>query len=174
MLDRLLAPRAAAALVLLGAAATIAGAFYFEHVLGYVPCKLCLAERMPYYFAMPLAATAALAPTRLSRFLLGLIALVLLYGVYLGIYHAGAEWAFWAGPSDCGGGSGAGPADVGNFLNELQTKQVVDCSVAAWRFLGLSLAGWNAVIAATLALIAAIGALRPARPSHRPGRSPRG
>ena len=32
---------------------------------------------------------------------------MLLYGAGLGVYHAGAEWGFWPGPTDCGGGSGA-------------------------------------------------------------------
>ena len=167
MTDRLLSPRGAALLVLVGAALTIGGALFFEHRLGYVPCKLCLTERVPYYAAMPLAALAALLPPRISRLALGLIALVLLYGAGLGTYHAGAEWGWWAGPSDCGGGSGAGPADVGGFLNELATKQVVDCTVAAWQFLGLSLAGWNALIAFVLAALAGSAALRPDQLSTR-------
>jgi disulfide bond formation protein DsbB len=37
---------------------------------------------------------------------------------------------------------------------------VVDCSTAAWRFLGVSLAGWNALIGAALGSIAGSAALR--------------
>ncbi len=166
--------------VALGAALTVGGALVFEHGLGYVPCKLCLTERVPYYLTVPLALLAAFLPPRPARFALGLVALVMLYGAGLGVYHAGAEWAFWPGPNDCGGGAGAGPADVGDFLKSLETVRPVDCTTAAWRFLGLSLAGWNAVIAAGLALVAAVGALglvpgagRWAQPSigpHQPGR----
>ncbi|WP_336486076.1 disulfide bond formation protein B [Methylobacterium nigriterrae] len=152
--------RGTALLVLLGAAATVGGALVFEHVLGYVPCKLCLTERIPYYAAIPLAAVALGAPGRLARLTLGLAALVLLYGAGLGVYHAGAEWGFWPGPTDCGGGSGANPDSVGDFLDALKTTRVVDCSTAAWRFLGVSLAGWNALIAAVLAALAGRAALR--------------
>ncbi|KAB1070693.1 disulfide bond formation protein B [Methylobacterium planeticum] len=157
--------RAAALLVLLGAALTVGGALVFEHVLGYVPCKLCLTERVPYYLAIPLAGIAVAAPERLSRLALGLVALVLLYGSGLGAYHAGAEWGFWPGPSDCGGGSGPNPGAVGDFLDALKTTRVVDCSTAAWRFLGISLAGWNAVIAAVLASLAGTAALSRGSPA---------
>ena len=164
--------RAAALIVAFGAALTVGGALVFEHGLGYVPCKLCLTERVPYYLAVPLALGAVLLPPRLARFVLGLVALVLIYGAGLGVYHAGAEWGFWPGPSDCGGGSGAGPADVSDFLKNLETVRPVDCTAAAWRFLGVSLAGWNALIAAGLGLLAAAAALlaQPSRGPHQPGR----
>ncbi|MCJ2028511.1 disulfide bond formation protein B [Methylobacterium sp. J-043] len=164
--------RAAASIVAFGAALTVGGALVFEHGLGYVPCKLCLTERVPYYLAVPLALGAILLPPRLARFVLGLVALVLIYGAGLGVYHAGAEWGFWPGPSDCGGGSGAGPADVSDFLKNLETVRPVDCTAAAWRFLGVSLAGWNALIAAGLGLLAAAAALlaQPSRGPHQPGR----
>ena len=166
MTPALLAPRRAALLVLAGAALTIAGALVFQHGLGYVPCKLCLTERQPYYAAMPLALAAALAAGAsrgAARALLGLAALALVVGAGLGLYHAGAEWAFWPGPSDCGGGAGAAPAGVADFMRSLETTRVVDCTQAAWRFLGVSLAGWNAVVAAVLAALAGAAALHPAQ-----------
>ena len=149
----------AALLVLAGAILTVGGALVFEHGLGYVPCKLCLTERIPYYLTIPLAAAVPFLPARLGRLVLGLVAVAMLYGAGLGAYHAGAEWGLWQGPTDCGGGSGAAPADVGSFLDSLKTTRVTDCSTAAWRFLGVSLAGWNALIAAALATIAGRGAL---------------
>ncbi|GEP10872.1 disulfide bond formation protein B [Methylobacterium gnaphalii] len=155
-----------ALLLLAGAALTVGGALFFEHVLGYVPCKLCLTERVPYYLTLPLAGLAALLPGRVSRLILGLIALVMLYGAGLGAYHAGAEWGFWPGPSDCGGGSAAA-ANVEDFLKDLAVKQTVDCTKAAWTFLGISLAGWNALIAAALGIFAGLAALS-RQPTTRP------
>jgi disulfide bond formation protein DsbB len=37
---------------------------------------------------------------------------------------------------------------------------VIRCDEASWWFLGLSFAGWNAVVSAALAAIAAFGATR--------------
>ncbi|AWB25959.1 disulfide bond formation protein B [Methylobacterium currus] len=160
MAHALTAPRPAALLVLVGAAATVGGALIFQHVLGYVPCKLCLTERQPYYLAVPLLAAALLLPRRPASWLLALVAVIFLVGAGLGAYHAGAEWGFWPGPSDCGGGAGPAPAGVNDFLKALESTRPVDCTAAAWRFLGISLAGYNALIAVVLAAFAGIAALR--------------
>jgi disulfide bond formation protein DsbB len=152
--------RQAALAVALGAAATIGGALVFEHVFGYVPCKLCLIQRNPYYLAIPLGILAALLPPRWTRSGLWLLALVFVVSATLGAYHSGVEWGLFAGPSDCGGGAGAGAGNVGDFLNQLQNTRVVSCTEAAWRFLGLSLAGWNVLISLGLAALAAMAAAR--------------
>ncbi|WP_414472106.1 disulfide bond formation protein B [Microvirga sp. M2] len=151
--------RQAALAVVLAAAATIGGALVFEHGFGYVPCKLCLIQRNPYYVAMPLGVVAALLPPFWTRAGLWLLALVFLVSAGLGAYHAGVEWGFFVGPSDCGGGSGAGAGNVGDFLSQLQNTRVVSCTAAAWRFLGLSLAGWNVLISLALAAFAAKAAV---------------
>jgi len=146
---------ALASALILGAVLTL------QYGYGYAPCKLCLTERLPYYAALPLGLAALFAPERFARLALGLAALGLLYGAGIGIYHAGAEWGFWPGPSDCGGGTGANPGQIADFLNALQTTKVVDCSVAALRVLGVSLAGWNAAASFVLASLAGTAAARP-------------
>jgi disulfide bond formation protein DsbB len=42
----------------------------------------------------------------------------------------------------------------------IERATVVSCSEASWRMAGLSFAGWNAVISALLAAIAAWGAAK--------------
>ncbi|EIM27186.1 disulfide bond formation protein B [Microvirga lotononidis] len=152
--------RQAALAVALGAAATVGGALVFEHVFGYVPCKLCLIQRNPYYIAIPLGLVAALLPPRFARAGLWLLALVFVVSAGLGAYHSGVEWGFFVGPSDCGGGSGAAVGNVGDFMSQLENTRVVSCTQAAWRFLGLSLAGWNVLISLGLAAFAASTAAR--------------
>jgi disulfide bond formation protein DsbB len=46
----------------------------------------------------------------------------------------------------------------GGVAGAIEHAQVVSCSEASWRMLGLSFAGWNAVISGLLAAIAAYGA----------------
>ena len=151
---RSLTRRTALAAILVAAAASIAGALIFEHGLGLRPCKLCLQQRIPYYLAMPLAAVAIVVPPRWQRAALLGLTLIFVVSAGLGIHHAGVEWGFWLGPSDCGGTPAAQAGSMGDFLNQLQTTRVVSCTEAAWRFLGLSLAGWNAVISLGLAGLA--------------------
>lgn len=151
----------ASAVVAAVAALTIAGAWFFQLVLDIRPCPLCLEQRYAYYLAIPLAALVAFAASRgASRNLLvaGLIvlALALLANAGLGVYHAGVEWGFWQGPTDC-----SGPivdfGNTGNLLDGLNKVKVIRCDEVQWRFLGLSLAGYNVLISLGLAAVAAWG-----------------
>jgi disulfide bond formation protein DsbB len=157
-------PLPALALIIAAAgAATVAGAWFFQYGLGLAPCPLCLQQRWPYYLAVPLAALVAVGANHgaSQRALAGgliVVALLLLWGAALGVYHAGIEWKWWAGPQDCAGASFSGGA-AGDLLRRMQTAQVVRCDEAAWRFLGLSLAGWNVVISLALTATAIAGVI---------------
>jgi disulfide bond formation protein DsbB len=146
------------------ALAAILGAWGFQIFGGYVPCKLCLEERIPYYVGLPLLAIALVGLVRMPsstavRVLLGIVALIFVVGVGLAVYHAGAEWKFWAGPSDCGGGV-ATTGNAGDLLGQIGHTKVVSCTDAAWRLLGLSFAGWNAVVSALVVIGLTTAALR--------------
>jgi disulfide bond formation protein DsbB len=148
------------ALVILAiAVASISGAFVFE-ALGYPPCELCLKERIPYYAAIPFAGLAAFFAARRSRAILraAFVALALIFAAstVFGAYHAGIEWRFWPGPTECTGVLDRA-ASVSDFLKQLQSVKVARCDIAALRFLGLSLAGWNALISVLLAWLATLG-----------------
>jgi disulfide bond formation protein DsbB len=135
-------------------ALTLAGAWYFQLVLGLEPCPLCLDQRIPYYLAIPLGVAVGILrneqPARVGLVLLGIVMAI---GAGYGVYHAGIEWGFWQGPAACAGGAATVP--TGDILSSLKGSQrVVSCSEAAWRFLGLSLAGYNVLIASGLAALA--------------------
>ncbi|MDQ6869757.1 MAG: disulfide bond formation protein B [Pseudomonadota bacterium] len=149
------------ALVILAiAVSSIAGAFLFE-ALGYAPCELCLKERIPYYAAIPFAGLAVLfaarGPRSLLHAVLCIVALIFAASAIFGAYHAGVEWGFWPGPLEC-----SGPLDraasADDFLKQLQNLKLTRCDAPALRILGLSLAGWNAVVSAGLAALAVAGA----------------
>ena len=148
-----------AAILFSVAFATILTAHVFERYGGYLPCHLCLQERYAYYFAVPASViaffTARAESFSLTRILLAAIALAFVLNAGFGIYHSGVEWKWWAGPTECSGGSvlSFGPEGV-----DIENAKVVACDQAAWRFLGLSFAGWNAVVSGLLAAIAAYGA----------------
>lgn len=156
-----LSPAQLAALILIVTTGTIAGAWIFQS-FGYAPCELCLKQRIAYYYAIPLSALTLLM-TRMPRYasLAGaaFVALMLLFifNSGFGIYHSGVEWGFWPGPSECTGAVQKAGA-VTDFLKQLESVKVVRCDAVAIRILGLSLAGWNAVICACLAFGAWLGA----------------
>jgi disulfide bond formation protein DsbB len=146
-------------------AATVGTALGFQHIGGYIPCKLCLEQRVPYYVGVPVALLAALSaalrlPSAVTRGLLAVAGLLMAYGFYLGVYHSGVEWAWWPGPTDCGAVSG--PADTGGkgVLDSLNAFVPPSCDKAALRILGLSFAGWNVIASLVLAAVAFRGAAK--------------
>jgi disulfide bond formation protein DsbB len=155
-------PIAAAAMVVaVGGVATILGAWSFQFGLGLKPCPLCLEQRYPYYFAIPLAVLVLLGSSVGAKrrvLLAGLFAIAvgMLWNAALGTYHAGVEWKWWTGPTDCSGQLG-GLGSTTDLLNSLQSISVVRCDEAAWRLFGLSLAGYNVLISVALAAIAGWG-----------------
>lgn len=161
--DRIRAEPAAAAAIAIFviSAATLAGAWFFEYVLKLAPCPLCLEQRIPYHIIIPLSlllAIAALVHAPRKLVLVGFAAIVIAAccNIVLGTYHAGVEWRWWAGPAEC-----SGPlTDLrsgGSLLDQLHAVHVVRCDEAAWRFLGLSLAGYNVLISIALFYLAGLG-----------------
>lgn len=153
-----------AALIAAIAALTLAGAWFFQLLLGLQPCPLCLEQRYAYYLAVPLAIVVAVAAARdAPRSLLyaGFFALLLaaLANAVLGGYHAGVEWQWWPGPTDCSGPVG-NLGSAGDLLSRLDTVKVVRCDEVQWRFLGLSMAGYNVLISLLLAALALLGIKR--------------
>ncbi len=170
MMDRI--PSNAIPWILAGAsAATLAGALFFEHVLGYIPCSLCLEGRIPHYFAIG----AALIAGVLSReanvgigVLLFLGICVAAYAAAAGIsgYHIGVEQKWWEGPVACGSGN-----LIAGSLEELQAAlegrvHAPRCDEAAWSLFGISLAGFNLLISLVLGALAALPLWRFYRESH--------
>ncbi|RFC64259.1 disulfide bond formation protein B [Fulvimarina endophytica] len=149
---------AAAMVLLLGTMGTVGTALLFQYVGGYIPCALCLAQRTPYYIAIPVALAAAIAAAGraspvLVRGLLLVLGGLMLWSLYLAVFHAGVEWGFWPGPAECAGGGGA-DLSAGNLLATIDAVHAPSCDEAAGRFLGLSFAGWNAIASAIFASVA--------------------
>ena len=153
-----------AGVLALGMAVTVGTALGFQHLGGYIPCKLCLEQRLPYYIGVPvallaLAAAALRLPPAVVRGLLVAVALLMTWSIVLGGFHSGVEWGFWPGPSDCGAVA-LPPSGSGNLLDQLDAVIPPSCDQAAGRFLGLSFAGWNVAASLVLAAIGWAAALR--------------
>jgi len=140
-------------------AVVVGSALAFQYIGGYIPCKLCYEQRIPYYVGVPLMLLAALAsalraPVWITRALLAIGGLLMVYGMCLGIYHSGVEWAWWPGPTDCT--NVAAPVDTGGngVLDSLDKFVPPSCDKAALRILGLSMAGWNVIASLILAIVA--------------------
>jgi disulfide bond formation protein DsbB len=139
----------------------------FQTFGGYQPCTLCLRQREVYWVAGTLALGFVIlvrlpAGARLRQLSCWVLGLAFLVGCGIAVYHAGAEWKFWPGPSTCssaGGAGGVSAAAMQALLNGAKIRPPA-CDQAAWVFAGLSMAGWNAVASLGLAVLSAMAALR--------------
>ena len=153
-------------LAALAAVALLGVAHAFESFAHLAPCDLCLHQRTVYWVAAAVGLVGWAAGKGTKRPVLFsvaslLLGLIFLFQVGLAAYHAGVEWHWWPGPTAC---TGRGAVSAG-ALNALVSGAKVarpSCDVAAWRFAGLSMAGWNAIAALGLCLISfsAMGARR--------------
>jgi len=155
-------------LVACGMIVIIGTALAFEHLGGYAPCALCLEQRNPYYWGIPIILLGATAASLkwsacLVRGALLIAFLCLIATALVGAYHAGAEWGFWPGPESCGAGTTATSSDAGSLLDSLSNAKPPSCTDAAGRLLGISFAGWNVLAASALAVFAARGAFSRSR-----------
>jgi disulfide bond formation protein DsbB len=151
---------------LLASAAMLAAAHAFETFGKLAPCTLCLRQREVYWVAGALALGFMVlvrvpGGPRWREATCWALGLVFLAGAGVAAYHAGAEWKFWPGPSACAsaGASSVDAAAISDLLAGAKIKPPA-CDKAVWVFLGLSMAGWNALISLALALLSAAAAVR--------------
>ena len=151
----------AASLILLGAAHA------FERFGGLDPCNLCLKQREVYWGAVAVAALAtgwhlisrgSRGTPRVAAFLLFLIFTT---GAVTAVFHLGGEMDWWALPATCMGGTVDASQAVDFMLGTGTVEPIVNCGDVAWRFAGISMAGWNVLISVALAGFSLLAAKRP-------------
>ncbi|WP_293904785.1 disulfide bond formation protein B [Phenylobacterium sp.] len=146
------------------AAAMLATAHAFETFGGYAPCMLCLRQREVYWAILALGlAFMILVRTpggpRWRAATCWVLALAFALSCAIAVYHAGAEWKFWPGPQSCSGTRAVSLADMQAFIGGAKFKPP-SCEDAAWRMLGISMAGYNAAISLVLAALSGLAAIR--------------
>lgn len=132
---------AARALALGVPLALMAGALAFQYLGHLYPCELCWWQRYPHYAAIALAALAFVVPGRpLRAALVALAAVAILASGTIGVFHAGVEYHWWQGFTECTS-TRTGPVTLESILH----APIVRCDVPQWTFAGVSLAGFNAI-----------------------------
>ena len=151
------AGRAVPLIVAAASAGLLLGAYLSQHVGGLAPCPLCLIQRYPHFAALGLGLAAACVGGRGRIALLGLAGLALLVTAGYGVYHAGVEQGWFA--SGC-----AAPITSGSTAEDIRAQimaaPLTRCDEVPWSLIGVSLAGWNAIVSVLMAGVAAYGAAR--------------
>jgi disulfide bond formation protein DsbB len=153
--------RLLAGLAFLVGLATILGAWGSQLLGGLVPCELCLEQRLAYYWGLPVLALVVILWGRLPRpvLIVGLLiaAAIFAWGTYMATYHTGVEAKWWPGPTAC---TGTGVDVSFSDLTNINATRVVPCDAIQWRdpVLGITLAGYNALISAAIVLALLVSA----------------
>jgi disulfide bond formation protein DsbB len=141
----------------------IAGAWFFQLVVGLIPCELCLAERWPWYAAIVLSGGfLALKRPEIARFAPALFALLFLAGFCLAGYHVGVEQKWIPGPDACTVSGDHKAKTIEELTAEIMAAPTVRCDDIQWSLIGISLAGWDALLC-----LAMVGAAWTARGRRR-------
>ena len=124
----------------------LGGAMGSQYLGGLVPCEMCYWQRWPHAAAIALAALAftAPAPADRSRTLTLLAAAAIAVSGAIGVYHAGVELGIFEGLTTCT--STASGATTADLLKEIMKAPLVRCDQVQFSFLGISMAGWNALL----------------------------
>ncbi len=159
----MLSDRAAPLLVLIASVAVVGGALLFQYVGGLAPCELCLAERWPWYLSIGFAFLAVTGNERAAiPGVMAVCGLLLLANTALAFYHVGVEFHWFAGPTACTG-TDAAPDSLEAFRARLLGRQQVRCDEVQWALFGVSLAGWNMLASAAVAIFCGLKLKRAVR-----------
>ena len=140
--------------------ALLGGALGSQYIGGLHPCEMCYWQRWTHGAAILLAALAFTAPaySERSRTLTLLAAAAIALSGAIGVYHAGVEAKIFEGITTCTamprGGSTA------DLLKQITQAPLVRCDQVQFRFLGISMAGWNAILSLSGAALIMLLALR--------------
>jgi disulfide bond formation protein DsbB len=141
------APTIARWIALLLPVGLLGGAMGSQYLGGLIPCEMCFWQRWPHAGAILLAALAFTAPADAprSRRLVVLAALAIAISGAIGVYHAGVEAGIFEGFTTCTANASAG-ASTAELLKQITHAPLIRCDQVQFRFLGISMAGWNAVL----------------------------
>ncbi|NQV60015.1 MAG: disulfide bond formation protein B [Alphaproteobacteria bacterium] len=169
-MQQLLATKTALFLVPLAAVTALALAFIGQYGFDLQPCVLCIYQRWPFAIATILcllALTPWLRPA--APWLLGFAALVLAVNAGIAVYHVGVEQYWWIGSEACvGPRSGAGKAQtLAELRAQIMATPITRCDEVAFSLFGVSMAGYNVLFSAGLALYSGLAARIGFRNRHR-------
>jgi disulfide bond formation protein DsbB len=142
----------ARAIAILVPAALLAGAWGSEIWGGLYPCEMCWWQRYGHLAALAFALLAVLLGRRMpdrGRSLVWLAALGVLASGLIGAYHAGVEAKVFEGFTQCTSTASGGSTE--DLLKQIMDAPLTRCDQVQFEFLGISMAGWNAIISLVFA-----------------------
>ena len=137
--------------ILVALSFSIIAAYTIEYGLGHEPCKLCIYQRIPYFFSILLILNILLIKRYVKPSLL-LLVLISLSGLILAFYHFGFEQGFFSESFVCEAQNLGNNLSKEEVLKQLE-ENTVSCKDVNFKVFGLSLASINAIFSFALSII---------------------
>ncbi len=142
-------------LALLLPAALLAGAYGSQYIGGLYPCEMCWWQRYPHFAAVAIALVAfVIGNAGYRRALVALAALAIATSGAIAGFHAGVEYGWWEGLTQCTS-TVTGTGD--DLLKSIMKAPLIRCDVAPWTLFGISLAGYNFLLSLGGAIAILVG-----------------
>ena len=130
-------------------------AFYLEYFHDAFPCDLCITQRWFHALIISYSVIAIFINEKkflANKFVLAGLSITWIASSVAGLYHFGIEMNFWSGPDEC-----SSSIDFSkDLLKYLLNKSPIKCDEVMFKILGLSLAGWNALMSFLMFLIVSV------------------
>lgn len=149
-------------------------AAFGSELAGLEACEMCWWQRWAHIYAMAPGCAAILFQTRLmrnhlperadnaARTWLRVAALLILSSGLIGAYHAGVEYGWWEGHTACTSG-GLAFNSLEDMAKRMAGETIVPCGIPQWTLFGISLAGYNAIISISGAVLVFLLSRRPSK-----------
>ena len=131
--------------------------YYLEFFIEVEPCKLCIYQRFPYFIVILLASSSLLIKNlKIKKLTFIFYILIFFISLIMSLYHFGIEKNLWNALTGC-------EANIKSFGNSnnlkeyLLNKNYVSCKDVSFKFLEISLAGYNIIVSFVLFTLSIIG-----------------
>ena len=131
--------------------------YYLEFFIEVEPCKLCIYQRFPYFIVILLASSSLLIKNlKIKKLTFIFYILIFFISLIMSLYHFGIEKNLWNALTGC-------EANIKSFGNSnnlkeyLLNKDYVSCKDVSFKFLEISLAGYNIIVSFVLFTLSIIG-----------------
>ncbi len=130
-------------------------AYISQYGFGLNPCELCWWQRYPYMIMAGVLPVTFLRGLGNNRAALGLVALLFAVGAAIAGFHTGVEQKWWEGLATCSGVADLS-GDVDAALSAIMNAPIIKCDEIAWSLFGISMAGFNFILASIMTLFCVI------------------
>ncbi|AIL64982.1 Disulfide bond formation protein B [Rickettsiales bacterium Ac37b] len=137
--------------IFIASVVAISTALISEYVFGLKPCILCIYERIPYILTI-IFSIIGLGINKLKKITLVLCLLTFISSTILSLYHVGVEYHIFEGTSSCNSAPSISnqTLTIEELRNQILQNQRPSCSEVSFRFIGISMTGWNSILSIIL------------------------